>query len=207
MSGHPSVVVFDIGEVLVDWNPRYLYDNFFDAPEQCDYFLSTVCDADWNRRADAGEDWDDLLQERIALYPQYEGAILAYRERWMDMVRGTVAGSVDVLERLKSAAVPVYAITNYNDHTFAMSQEKYPCLTLFDGVVVSGAEKITKPDHQIYHTLYARYDLSPEACIFIDDRQDNIDAALETGMRGILFQNPSQMRADLVACGFDCVAA
>jgi epoxide hydrolase-like predicted phosphatase len=113
------------------------------------------------------------------------------------MVAGGVDGSVDVLLKLKEKGWPVYAITNYHQDTFALSQKLWPFLKEFDGVVVSGEEKICKPVTRIYEILFERYNLAPESCVFIDDRKENIDGAEKAGMKGILFENPQQMKAEL----------
>lgn len=194
----PKYVVFDVGEVLIDWNPRYLYEKMFDDPKDMDFFLSQVCDEDWNARQDKGYPWADAMAEKIAEFPQYEAYIKAYHDRWREMVRGGVEGSVQILKDLKKK-MPVYAITNYNEHCFALSCELWPFLTLFDGVVVSGEEKLLKPEPAIYECLYNRYDLDPKDGVFIDDRMSNIKGGEATGLRGILFENPQQLRRDLVA--------
>ncbi len=189
-------IVFDIGEVLIDWNPRYLYRKMFKDEGGMEIFLSSVCDAQWNARQDEGYPWTDAIAEKIASHPEYELYIRAYYDRWPEMVRGGVAGSVEILHRLKSL-MPVYAITNYNAETFALSQKLWPFLTLFDGVIVSGAEKLLKPDPRIYQLLFTRYGLDPSSCVFIDDRMDNIEGAERCGMRGIHFTNPAALEADL----------
>jgi 2-haloacid dehalogenase len=192
-------VVFDVGEVLIDWNPRYLYRKIFDDKDRMEFFLTDVCHHDWNTRQDAGYPWDQAIAEKSTAFPEFESEIKAYRARWMEMVRGGVEGSVEVLYRLKKENWPLYAITNYNHETFDLSKQYYPFLNEFDGEIVSGEEKICKPDARIYQLLCERYDLDPKTCIFIDDRQENIDAAQAQGMTGILFENPEQMKTDLTA--------
>lgn len=192
-----TTVVFDIGEVLIDWNPRYLYRKIFAEVEEMEYFLASVCDSGWNARQDEGYPWAAALAEKIAQFPKYESQIRAYHARWPEMVRGGVDGSVRVLQRLKDRGTPVYAITNYNQETFALSQTLWPFLTLFDGIVVSGTERMLKPDPRIYRLLLDRYDLSAPSCVFIDDRLENVKGAENVGMSGIHFQDPAQMERDL----------
>lgn len=190
-------IVFDVGEVLIDWNPRYLYSKIFDDPQAMEDFLNNVCTHEWNFRQDAGYCWDKAIAEKATAFPHLAEEIKAYRARWPEMVGGGVQGSVEVLKALKDAGWPLYAITNYHQDTFALSQQLWPFLTLFDGVVVSGEEKICKPDRRIYEILLERYGLEAASCIFIDDRLENIEAAQAIGMTGIHFRNPQQMRQDL----------
>ena len=190
-------IVFDIGEVLIDWNPRYLYSKIFDDAQEMEYFLSHVCNSEWNLRQDAGYDWDKAIADTTTRFPQYASQIAAYKSRWPEMVAGGVAGSVKVLQQLKAKNWPVYAITNYNHETFALSQELWPFLTLFDGIVVSGSEKICKPDLRIYEIFLDRYDVNAGECLFIDDRLENIKAAQDTGIAGLHFTSAEQMMRDL----------
>ena len=191
-------IVFDVGEVLVDWNPRYLYRKIFDDEGEMEQFLENVCTWEWNIRQDSGYPWDKALQEKIAEFPQYEAEILAYKSRWPEMVAGIVQGSADMLLRLKAAGYGIFAITNYNEETFALSQELWPVLAEFEGVIVSGEEKCVKPDPKIYRLLFERYDLNPEECVFIDDRLDNVQGAEKQGMRAIHFKDPVQTKKELV---------
>lgn len=197
MTKEITTVVFDVGEVLINWDPRHLYKKLFDDEQEMEYFLSHICTSEWNYRQDAGYCWDEAVAEKIAQYPEYADYIQSYKTRWSEMVVGGVQGSVEVLMALKAAGCPIYAITNYHQDTFALSKELYPFLKVFDGVVVSGEEKICKPDPRIYQILFDRYGLNPENCVFIDDRAENITAALNAGMAGILFENPAQMKTEL----------
>lgn len=193
-----KAIVFDVGEVLIDWNPRYLYRKIFDDEREMEHFLEKICTFEWNIRQDAGYPWDAAIEEKVKEFPDYEQQIRMYKERWLEMVSGGVQGSVDTLYRLKEAGWLLYAITNYNHETFELSKEKWPFLKEFDGAVVSGEEKICKPDPKIYQILLERYQLKGQECIFIDDRAENIKAAEEQGMTGILFESPAQMRDDLI---------
>lgn len=192
-------IVFDVGEVLIDWNPRYLYSKIFDDPQAMEDFLNNVCTHEWNYRQDAGYCWDKAIAEKAAAFPHLANEIKAYRARWPEMVGGAVQGSVAVLEALKKQGWPLYAITNYHQDTFALSQQLWPFLTTFDGVVVSGEEKICKPERRIYEILLERYGLNAAECVFIDDCLENIEAAQAIGMTGVLFRNPQQMHQELEA--------
>jgi 2-haloacid dehalogenase len=192
-----KTIVFDVGEVLIDWDPRNLYRKVFDDEQEMEFFLSDVCDYEWNYRQDAGYCWDKAIAEKIAQHPKYEEQIKLYKTRWPEMVKGGVEGSVEVLKKLKEAGWPVFAITNYHHETFALSKELWPFLNLFDGEVVSGEEKLCKPDARIYEICIERFNLVPQQCVFIDDRQENIDGAIKAGMNGILFESSGQMKTDL----------
>lgn len=197
MSKKITTIVFDVGEVLINWDPRHLYRKVFDDEAEMEHFLANICTHEWNYRQDAGYCWDKAIDEKCDEFPEHAENIKLYKERWPEMVAGGVDGSVEVLLKLKEKGWPIYAITNYHQDTFALSQKLWPFLTAFDGVVVSGEEKICKPEPRIYEILFERYNLTPENCVFIDDRKENIEGAEKAGMTGILFENPHQMKAEL----------
>lgn len=181
----PTTVVFDIGNVLLRWDPRHLYRRIFADETQMEWFLSHVCTPDWNLEQDRGRDWDEAVALLVKDHPTHESAIRAFHERWPETVSGTFEQNVDLLLRLRKAGVPNYSITNFSGPKFILAQERFPFLAGFDGVVVSGDEKLLKPDHAIYRLLLDRYDLEAEDCVFIDDSKANVEAARGVGMHTI----------------------
>jgi len=194
----PRIVVFDVGGVLIDWDPENLYRQLIPDDASRAYFLTHITPRIWNAHQDLGlHSWADAVAQRIALYPDHAELIRAYDTRWPDMVVGAIEGTVSIKRQLRAAGVPVYAITNYSAEKWALSQELYPFLREFDGVVVSAHEKMVKPDPAIYRLLCQRYGLNATECIFIDDLKANIDAAKAVGMNGHVFTSPDNLRETL----------
>ena len=198
----PSIIVFDIGGVLLDWDPRYLYRKIFDDPEQMEWFLREVCTPAWNLEQDRGRPFADAVAERIALFPDHADAIRAFDERWAETVSEAIHGTVGILEALRRAKIPNYAITNFSAEKFEVACAALPFLANFDGIVVSGAEKLIKPDPKIYRLLLERYRLNAADCLFIDDVLKNVEGARAVGMQAVQFTGPEQLEIDLRACGF-----
>jgi len=183
-------VVFDIGNVLLRWDPRNLYRKIFPEESQMEWFLAHVCDGSWNEEQDRGRTWDEAILERCARYPDWQHHIRAYDERWLEMLGGEIPENVQVLSRLKQAGERTYAITNFSREKFALARLHYDFFDLFDGIVVSGEEGLLKPDLRIFQRFLARYDLNAQECIFIDDNSNNVAAACSLGMAGIHYQEP-----------------
>lgn len=184
----PRIIVFDVGGVLIDWNPEYLYRALIPDENARTYFLNTVCPRSWNAQQDLGlTSYADAIAARVALFPAQEDLIRAYDTRWPEMVRGEIPGTLAIKNALRNAGVPLYAITNYNAEKWKISCKLYPFLADFDGLVVSGEEKIMKPDPAIYRLLCSRFGLEPADCLFIDDVAENVDAAKSVGMSATLF--------------------
>jgi len=198
---NPTTIVFDIGGVLLDWDPRYLYAKLFDDPDTMEAFLAEVCTPEWNERMDAGLSFDDGVAELTARHPNHADMIQAYHHRWIEMIPSAIEGTVDILNEARAHKHPVYAITNFNAEKLAVATELYPFLDGFDGVIVSSEVRLMKPDPAIFQAFFSTYDRRPEDCVFIDDRADNIVAARKIGMFGIHFSGPTQLRADLGAFG------
>jgi len=194
-------VVFDVGAVLIDWDPRNLYRKMLPDDAAIDKFLTDICPYDWNLVMDKSTDvtWDQYVTMHAARHPDHADLIRAYHERWPEMVTGPIQGSVDIKAQLRAAGIPIYAITNYSREKWALSQTLWPFLADFDGIICSGIEGVMKPDPAIYRLLYDRYNLNPADYIFIDDRQENINAAIQTGMHGYVFKNPDDLRIALSA--------
>lgn len=194
-------VVFDLGMVLIQWDPRHLYRKVFSDPERMEWFLRDVCHGDWNLEQDRGRSWPEAVAEATARHPGLAREISLYRERWMEMVPGAIEGSVRILEELHQRGVPVYAITNWNGETFRETRQRFDFLSLFRDIVVSGDERIIKPDPEIFALLCRRNNLDPIRCLFIDDSLKNVKGAEAVGWQGHHFTAPELLRADLTARG------
>lgn len=197
-----SVVVFDLGGVLVDWNPRYLYRKLFDGDDAgMERFLAEVCGHDWNLAQDAGRPFAEACALLVERHPEQKHLIEAYHRRWPEMLGGPIHGTVDILRELKARATPLYALTNWSAETFSIALELYDFLHWFEGMVVSGREKLVKPDPRIYRLLLERYGIDPAAAIYIDDNPANAAAAATLGLHGIHFTAPDALRDELERLG------
>ncbi len=199
----PSIVVFDVGQVLIEWDPRHLYRDLFDGYEDLmEDFLTAVCSPAWNMEQDRGRPWAEAVALLAAEHPDCAELIRAYDEQWEQMVPGPIPGTPEILATLKARGVPVYAITNFSADKFALSQKRFDFLNSFDGIVVSGVEKVIKPDPKIYHILFDRYGLDPKSCLFIDDNADNIETARAVGMTAHHFVGGAEaLRTELEGYG------
>ncbi len=198
-----DTVVFDIGHVLLEWDPRHLYRTVFADASEMEWFLTEVCPYTWNLEQDRGRPWPEAEAEAIARHPSYAAAIRAYRARWIEMVPRDIAGTVAILRSLQQRAVPLYAITNFAADTFTEAQRRFPYLAEFRGAVVSGRVGLLKPDPAIYKLLAKTFDLDLERCAFIDDNMANCAAARGLGMAAIHFTGPDPTRTSLRDLGFD----
>ena len=196
-----EVVIFDLGGVLIDWNPRYLYRQLFDEEAAMERFLSEICSPAWNERQDAGRPWHEAVADLIARHPDHAAMITAYHHRWADMLGGEIAESVDVLKALKARGLRLYALTNWSHETFPVARRRFHFLDWFDGIVVSGEEKLIKPDPVIFHRLLTRYDITPSRALYIDDSPRNVTAAAELGLHALHFVDARRLREELTALG------
>lgn len=194
-----STVVFDVGNVLLDWNPRYLYRKIFADEATMERFLAEVCTAEWNLELDRGLAFADAVAERIARFPEFAYHIRAYDERWREMIDGVIEDSVALLERLAERGVPLYALTNFSAEKFDEAYERFAFFERFDGIVVSGRVKLVKPDPAIYRLLLETHGLDARACLFLDDSAANVEAAREIGFRAVRYENPRQAEEILAA--------
>lgn len=194
-------VVFDLGGVLLDWNPRYLYRELMTSEDAIETFLSEVCTPAWNHTLDLGRTWSDARDEVVAKFPHQTHLIDAYWDKWLDMFSGPIHESVDILMDLKRRGYPLYALSNWNDVKFQVALKEFPFLRLFDGRIVSGDVKLAKPDPAIYQLLLNTFSLNPRETIFIDDRPENVAAARALGIESIPFISPAQLERDLAAYG------
>lgn len=196
-----EVVVFDLGGVLIDWNPRYLYRRLFDDAEAMERFLSEICSPEWNERQDAGRPWHEAVADLVARHPDRAAMITAYHQRWQEMLGGDMTDAVDVLKELKAQGLRLYALTNWSHETFPVARRLFAFLDLFEGIVVSGEEKLIKPDPAIFHRLLTRYDITPSRAVYIDDSPRNVAAAADVGLRALRFVDADRLREDLIALG------
>jgi 2-haloacid dehalogenase len=194
-------IIFDIGAVLVDWNPRYYYRTVMDDEAKIEQFLNEVCTFEFNHSLDLGRPWDDARAELMAKFPEHETMIDAYWHNWLEMFSGPIHESVDILMDIKRRGYPVYALSNWNDVKFPIAMTEFPFLRLFDGRIVSGEVKLAKPDPQIYQLLLDTYKLNPRESLFIDDRIENVEAARAFGIEAVQFTSPRQLERDLVEYG------
>ena len=195
--GETLIPVFDVGGVLLDWDPRHLYRSVFASAAEMEAFLTDICPLSWNRTMDAGRPFRDAVAERIAAFPEWEAAIRAYDERWQEMVAGPIDGTVDCLRALKRRGHRVFAISNFSAEKFALERQRWDFLRLFDGVVLSAEIGILKPDTGIYAHFLRTFRLEPGACLFIDDVIENIIGAESAGMNGYHFRTSDSLRVEL----------
>lgn len=196
-----KTIVFDLGAVLIDWNPRYLYRKLFNNEAEMECFLATVCPPEWNIQMDAGRPFAEACAEKARQFPHYAAQIDAYRTRWDEMMGGAVEGTAQILREVKQKGYPVYALSNWSAETFPLAQKRFDFLKLFDGIVLSGVEKCVKPDPKIYHILLTHYGLRAQDCVFTDDNPANIKAAMQLGFDAILFTSPDALRTAFVKRG------
>lgn len=190
-------IIFDFGNVLVQWHPELIYTEYFGDEAKAWWFLRHVADNEWRGRIDAGEPTADCIAELQAKYPEYTKAVALYDERYFDMLTDEVPGMREVITDLKNRKHEIYGLTNWSMETFPIARKKFGILQMIDRYVVSGAEKLIKPDPRLFQVLLDRYNLKAEECTFIDDNPDNVAAAQKLGMQGIAFTNAETLRKEL----------
>lgn len=190
-------IIFDFGGVLLDWNPRYLYKSYFNNDVEMEHFLADICNGEWNIKQDAGRPFAEAVKELQAKFPEYAEAIQMYDVDWEKMLKCELPESIDLLKELKSMGYGIYGLTNWSAEKIGYAFANYSFFSLFDGIVVSGVEKVVKPDRKIYEILLERYSLKPGECVFIDDNQDNVDMAKVLGINAIRFDNIGNVKEHL----------
>lgn len=189
-----DTVVFDLGGVLINWDPRNLYRKIFDTDRKMEWFLENICNMAWNEEQDAGRSLKEATQLLVDQHPPYKSYIEAYYGRWTEMLDGSKEEVVDILKRIKNDDhFRLLGLTNWSAETFPFALERFSFLSLFEGILVSGDEGLKKPAKEIYDLLFERYSLQAEKCIFIDDSLRNINAAEHCGMVGIHFKSADQL--------------
>ncbi|WP_434026079.1 HAD family hydrolase [[Pseudomonas] boreopolis] len=199
----PSIdtVVFDLGGVLIDWDPRHLYRQLFDDHDAMERFLADICSPQWNLQQDAGRPWREAVAELSARHPAHAALIAAYHARWPEMLAGEIPGSVAILHELRERGLRLYALTNWSHETFPVARERFPFLRWFEGILVSGEERLIKPDPAIFRLLLSRYGIAPQRAVFIDDAPHNVAGAAAEGLHAVRFRDAAQLRRDLAALG------
>ena len=194
-----DAIIFDLGGVLIDWNPSYVFDGMFREEEKKKYFFEHICTPDWNEQQDAGRSIKEATEDLVAKHPEWKEYIEAYYGRWEEMLGGPIEGTVDIFRQLRATGMyKIYALTNWSAETFPVALKLYDFLHWFDGRVVSGEEKMRKPFPEFYQLTLERFQLQPAQTLFIDDNLRNIEAAKQTGIHCIHFISPQQLRAELV---------
>ena len=197
-----NTLVFDLGGVLVDWNPEYLYNKIIPDEKERRWFLSTICTGDWNEQQDEGRSLQEGTDDLVRQYPGHEAAIRAYSGRWKEMLGGPIHETVEIFRELKfHTSLKLYALTNWSAETFPVALELYDFLHWFDGRLVSGEEKIRKPFPEIYRLLIDRFRIDPTKAIYVDDNIRNVLPARELGFYGIHFRTPELFREELKGLG------
>ncbi|MEX2298907.1 MAG: HAD family phosphatase [Dongiaceae bacterium] len=196
-----DAVIFDFGGVLIDWNPDYLYRTLIPDPEERRHFLTQICSPDWNLEQDRGRPWNEAIAERTALFPDQAALIRAFRERWHEMLAGPIEPAVDLVARLHQAGIPLYGLTNWCEETFKLARPQMGFLQYLRDVVVSGVEKLAKPDPHIFHRLLDRNGLTAATTAFVDDNEPNILAATAIGFRAIHHRDAADTEERLRALG------
>ncbi|MBK8951148.1 MAG: HAD family phosphatase [Chitinophagaceae bacterium] len=194
-----DTIVWDLGGVLIDWNPGYVFtDGYFGSAEKKKFFFENVCTHDWNENQDAGYPLSKATEELVAKFPEWESAIRDFYGRWEEMLGGQIESNVEIFRQLKQkGGVKFYALTNWSAELFPVARQRYYFLQWFDGILVSGEEKTRKPFPDFYELLFSRYSVNPAQALFIDDNLRNINAAKEFGLKTILYTTSEKLNADL----------
>lgn len=199
-----DTIIFDLGGVLVDWNPRYLYRKIFDSEAEMEAFLSEICTPEWNAEQDGGRTFKEAGDLLVAQFPDFETEIRMYFNRWVEMFDGVFEGSVDILRKLiDDPQYKVYALTNWSAETWPIALELFPFFHWFDGVLVSGQENMKKPDPQIYELILYRFNIDRTQAVFFDDSLKNVEGAQSVGLHAFQFLSPEQLRERLKAYGVE----
>jgi 2-haloacid dehalogenase len=193
-----QTIIYDLGGVLIDWNPMYVYKNYFNTKEDLNFFFTNICTAEWNEEQDGGRSIEEANRLLITQYPEWEKAIRDYYERWPEMIKGALKESVDLLYSIKSSNhFKLYALTNWSAETFPIAKERFEFLSWFDGILVSGEEKTRKPFDDFYIKLLTQYGIEKDTTVFIDDNLRNIEAARKLGIPSIHFKEATALHEEL----------
>ncbi len=195
-----NTIIFDFGGVLIDWNPRYMYRDEFEESSEMEYFLSEICTDDWNLQQDKGRSLEEgtrILQDK---FPEHVAKIRLFYDQWEKMIKGDIPQNVTLLQKLKEK-YKLYGLTNWSAETFPIVFKQYSFFALFDGIIISGEEKLIKPDKKIFELMLERYHLEAKNSLFIDDNLKNIRAATELGFATIHVQENTDLKTELHALG------
>ena len=194
-----TTVVFDVGKVLFEWDLRYLFAKLIADKDELEFFVTHVVTPEWHFQHDAGRALDDMVTERIAEFPEYAKLIAAYAPRFNETIPGPVTGSLEIVQELAESGVPLFAITNFGAEFWEGFRPTQPIFDLFQDIIVSGVEKLVKPDPAIYALALQRFGIRPGQAIFIDDNHANVISARENGFATHHFRDAASLRAELVA--------
>jgi 2-haloacid dehalogenase len=196
MAERPSTVIFDLGGVLIDWNPRHLYRALFAGEAEMEHFLAEVCAPAWNLEMDRGRPFAEGVAELVARHPEMQELIEAYHLRWIEMIKGPISGTVELLEELHGRGVPLLALTNWSAETFPLVRDDpaYAFLGRFQRIFVSGSLAMIKPERDIFDHLLAETGLEAASCLFVDDNEANVAAASGLGFFTHRFVSPGALR-------------
>ncbi len=196
-----KTLVFDLGGVLIDWDPRHLYRKLIPDESELDFFLSEVCSPDWNAQIDRGKSFQESVDGLAVVYPKYTKQIQAFCSRWEETITGPIHGTVKILEGLRGAGYPLAALSNWSAETFPKVADRFEFLSWFDPLVISGEIGLIKPTPEIYHYLLREINREAEECIFIDNSEANVQTAEELGFISIHFSSPEQLQVKLEGLG------
>jgi 2-haloacid dehalogenase len=197
-----SIVVFDLGGVLIDWDPRYLYRKLFSGDDTAmEHFLATVCTQDWNRCQDAGRSFAEGARLLKTQHPDKAQLIDAFGDRFDEMMAGPIGGSVEILRELRDRRAPLYGLTNFSTETYPLALRRFEFLGWFRQILVSGAVKLIKPDPRIYELMLERFGIERGSIVYIDDHPHNVQAARQLGIHSIYFTSPARLREELAELG------
>lgn len=198
-------IVFDFGGVLIDWNPLYLYKNVFKEESELNFFLNEVCNHKWNEKQDAGRSFKDGIAELIIEYPQYQKEIELFRTNWLDMIGGEIKENTSLIDELREEYL-LFGLTNWSAETFPLIYHKYPFFKKLDTIIVSGEEKLIKPNPEIYKRLLHKCEIKAEYSLFIDDNELNITTAQDLGFHTIHLKQGVNLREEMRKKGIDFMA-
>jgi 2-haloacid dehalogenase len=198
MTAHRSIVVFDLGGVLIDWNPRNLYRKLFQHEAEMEDFLANICTAEWNLQQDAGRSFTEACAGLRLEHPDKAEMIDVWFERFDEMMAGAIVGTVAILAELREREVPIYALSNWSAETFPFARRRFEFLQWFRAIVLSAEVRLVKPDPRIFNYFCEKFSLRPEQIVYIDDLQHNVEAARTIGMRAMRFTDPASLRQELV---------
>lgn len=193
-----NTIIFDLGGVLIDWNPDYVFNTIFSKEEEKKWFYANICTPDWNEEQDAGRTLKEGTALLVKQFPAHEKNIRAYYDRWEEMLGGPIQGTVDIFRQLKKEpSLKFYALTNWSRETFPVALKRYDFLHWFDGRLVSGEEKKRKPFPEFYKKLVDKFGIAPHHAVYIDDNARNLPPAEAIGMKTIHFKDPEQFKLEL----------
>ncbi len=190
-------LIFDYGGVLLDWNPHYLYDTYFGDVEKAEWFLTNICTYEWNAQHDGGRPVAEGTAELVAAHPEWKKEIELYYGEFLKMMGGQISGMEAYVKQLKDKGFRIFGLSNWSEETFALVRPLYPVLNLIEDMVISGTERVMKPDLRIFQVALKRFGIKAEETVFIDDNPNNVEAANKIGIHGILFQSLDQLKEEL----------